>query len=396
MIDGIWFWAVGSILVDFNLTEEQLAIKAMASSFAQKNFQPNAGTWDQEEIFPRLELQMAAELGLAGIYISEEVGGAGLTRIDAAIVFEELAAACPSTAAYLSIHNMVAWMVDHFGNDDIRYRFVPGLTKMDLMASYCLTEPGAGSDAASLKTEAQLDGNSHYIINGTKAFISGGSTSDVYAVMCRTGSEGAKGISCILVEAGTPGLSFGKKEKKMGWNSQHTAMVHFDECRIPIENLVGQEGDGFKIAMAGLDGGRVNIAACSVGGARAAMELSIAYAQDRKQFGNAISHFQSIQFKLADMATELETARLMVYRAAKSLGNADVEATMHCAMAKRWATEIGSKVCNEALQIHGGYGYLKDFPIEKLVRDLRVHQILEGTNEIMQSIIAKRLLDPKA
>ena len=396
MIDGIWIWAVGSILVDFNLTEEQLAIKAMASSFAQKNFQPNAGTWDQEEIFPRLELQMAAELGLAGIYISEEVGGAGLTRIDAAIVFEELAAACPSTAAYLSIHNMVAWMVDHFGNDDIRYRFVPGLTKMDLMASYCLTEPGAGSDAASLKTEAQLDGNSHYIINGTKAFISGGSTSDVYAVMCRTGSEGAKGISCILVEAGTPGLSFGKKEKKMGWNSQHTAMVHFDECRIPIENLVGQEGDGFKIAMAGLDGGRVNIAACSVGGARAAMELSIAYAQDRKQFGNAISHFQSIQFKLADMATELETARLMVYRAAKSLGNADVEATMHCAMAKRWATEIGSKVCNEALQIHGGYGYLKDFPIEKLVRDLRVHQILEGTNEIMQSIIAKRLLDPKA
>ncbi|MFL2933670.1 MAG: acyl-CoA dehydrogenase family protein [Thalassobaculaceae bacterium] len=396
MIDGIWFWAVGSILVDFNLTEEQLAIKAMASSFAQKNFQPNAGTWDQEEIFPRLELQMAAELGLAGIYISEEVGGAGLTRIDAAIVFEELAAACPSTAAYLSIHNMVAWMVDHFGNDDIRYRFVPGLTKMDLMASYCLTEPGAGSDAASLKTEAQLDGNSHYIINGTKAFISGGSTSDVYAVMCRTGSEGAKGISCILVEAGTPGLSFGKKEKKMGWNSQHTAMVHFDECRIPIENLVGQEGDGFKIAMAGLDGGRVNIAACSVGGARAAMELSIAYAQERKQFGNAISHFQSIQFKLADMATELETARLMVYRAAKSLGNADVEATMHCAMAKRWATEIGSKVCNEALQIHGGYGYLKDFPIEKLVRDLRVHQILEGTNEIMQSIIAKRLLDPKA
>ena len=383
-------------MVDFDLTEEQIAIKAMASSFAQKNFQPNAGIWDQEEIFPRIELQMAAELGLAGIYISEEVGGAGLNRLEAAIIFEELAAACPSTAAYLSIHNMVAWMVDHFGNDEIRCRFVPGLTKMDLMASYCLTEPGAGSDAASLKTEAKLDGNSHYIINGTKAFISGGSTSDVYAVMCRTGAEGAKGISCILVESGTLGLSFGKKEKKMGWNSQHTAMVHFDECRIPIENLVGQEGDGFKIAMAGLDGGRVNIAACSVGGARAAMELSISYAQERKQFGNAISQFQSIQFKLADMATELETARLMVYRAAKSLGNANPEATMHCAMAKRWATEICSKICNEALQIHGGYGYLKDFPIEKLVRDLRVHQILEGTNEIMQSIIAKRLLDQKA
>ena len=383
-------------MVDFDLTEEQIAIKAMASSFAQKNFQPNAGIWDQEEIFPRIELQMAAELGLAGIYISEEVGGAGLNRLEAAIIFEELAAACPSTAAYLSIHNMVAWMVDNFGKDEIRHRFLPGLTKMDLMSSYCLTEPGAGSDAASLKTEAKLDGNSHYILNGAKAFISGGSTSDVYAVMCRTGAEGAKGISCILVESGTPGLSFGKKEKKMGWNSQHTAMVHFDECRIPIENLVGQEGDGFKIAMAGLDGGRVNIAACSVGGARAAMELSISYAQERKQFGNAISQFQSIQFKLADMATELETARLMVYRAAKSLGNANPEATMHCAMAKRWATEICSKICNEALQIHGGYGYLKDFPIEKLVRDLRVHQILEGTNEIMQSIIAKRLLDQKA
>jgi len=383
-------------LVDFDLTEEQIAIKAMASSFAQKNFQPNAGIWDQEEIFPRIELQMAAELGLAGIYISEEVGGAGLNRLEAAIIFEELAAACPSTAAYLSIHNMVAWMVDNFGKDEIRHRFLPGLTKMDLMSSYCLTEPGAGSDAASLKTEAKLDGNSHYILNGAKAFISGGSTSDVYAVMCRTGAEGAKGISCILVESGTPGLSFGKKEKKMGWNSQHTAMVHFDECRIPIENLVGQEGDGFKIAMAGLDGGRVNIAACSVGGARAAMELSISYAQERKQFGNAISQFQSIQFKLADMATELETARLMVYRAAKSLGNANPEATMHCAMAKRWATEICSKICNEALQIHGGYGYLRDFPIEKLVRDLRVHQILEGTNEIMQSIIAKRLLDQKA
>ncbi len=383
-------------MVDFDLTEEQLAIKAVACSFAQKNFQPNAKIWDQEEIFPRLELKMAAELGLAGIYISEGVGGAGLNRLDAAIIFEELAAACPSTAAYLSIHNMVAWMVDHFGNDEIRHRFLPGLTKMDLMASYCLTEPGSGSDAASLKTEAKLDGNSHYIINGTKAFISGGSTSDVYAVMCRTGSEGARGISCILVEAGTTGLSFGKKEKKMGWNSQHTAMVHFDECRVPIENLVGQAGDGFKIAMAGLDGGRVNIAACSVGGARAAMELSIAYAQERKQFGNKLSQFQSIQFKLADMATELETARLMVYRAAKSLGSADLEATMHCAMAKRWATEIGSKICNEALQIHGGYGYLKDFPIEKLVRDLRVHQILEGTNEIMQAIISRRLLDSKA
>ena len=378
-------------MVDFDLTEEQIAIKAMANSFAQKNFQPNARIWDQEEIFPRMELQMAADLGLAGIYISEEVGGAGLNRLEAAIVFEELAAACPSTAAYLSIHNMVAWMVDHFGNDEIRHRFLPGLTKMDLMASYCLTEPGAGSDAASLKTEAKLDGNSHYILNGAKAFISGGSTSDVYAVMCRTGAKGAKGISCVLVESGTPGLSFGKKEKKMGWNSQHTSMVNFDNCEIPIDNLVGNEGDGFKIAMRGLDGGRVNIAACSLGGARAALEASIDYSSERKQFGKSLDKFQVTQFKLADMATELEASRLMVLRAACSLDNNDKKATKLCAMAKRYATDICSEICNMALQIHGGYGYLKDFPLERLVRDLRVHQILEGTNEIMRVIISRHL-----
>ena len=381
--------------MDFTLTEEQEAIKKMAGSFAKSTFLPNAARWDQNEVFPRDELKLAAELGLAGIYVSEDVGGTGLGRLDAAIVFEELAAACPSTAAYLSIHNMVAWMIDYYGNSQIRNRFLPKLTTMDKMASYCLTEPGAGSDAASLKTGAQRQGNGHYVLNGTKAFISGGSTSDVYAVMCRTGKDGPNGISCILVEAGTPGLSFGKKEKKMGWNSQHTAMVHFDECRVPIENLVGQEGDGFKIAMAGLDGGRINIASCSVGGARSALEFSIAYSQDRIQFGQALSQFQSIQFKIADMATDVDAARLMVHRAAQSLDLKKPEATMHCAMAKRWATDVGSKVCNEALQIHGGYGYLKDFPLEKLVRDLRVHQILEGTNEIMQLIISKRLLSKK-
>ena len=381
--------------MDFSLTEEQIAIKAMANSFAKDNFLPNASLWDQEEIFPKEELRLAANLGLAGIYVSEDVGGSGLGRLDAAIIFEELAAACPSTAAYLSIHNMVAWMVDNFGNNELRHRFLPDLATMTTMSSYCLTEPGSGSDAASLKTEAKKKGNSHYVINGTKAFISGGPTSDVYAVMCQTDDNGAKGISCILIEAGTPGLSFGKKEKKMGWNSQHTSMVNFDDCHVPIENLIGKEGDGFKIAMAGLDGGRLNIAACSIGGARTAMEAARAYALDRKQFGKPIADFQSIQFKLADMATEIETARLMVYRAAESLQIKRAEATMHCAMAKRWATDIGSKVCNEALQIHGGYGYLKDFPIEKLVRDLRVHQILEGTNEVMRLIIARKLLNGK-
>jgi alkylation response protein AidB-like acyl-CoA dehydrogenase len=378
--------------MDFQLSEEQGAIRDMARGFAADHFAPNAARWDAEEIFPVDELRMAAELGLAGIYVSEEVGGSGLCRVDAAIIFEELAAACPSTAAYLSIHNMVAWMIDRFGDTAIRERFLPKVTSMEAMASYCLTEPGAGSDSASLKTKADKDGNSHYVLNGSKAFISGGPTSDVYAVMCRTGNEGPKGISCILVEAGTPGLSFGAKERKLGWNSQHTAMVNFEDCRVPVENIVGNEGDGFKIAMAGLDGGRINIGACSIGGARAGLEAARGYALERKQFGQAIAEFQAIQFKLADMATELEAARLMIHRAADSLDRQDPDATLHAAMAKRMATDIGSSVCNEALQIHGGYGYLKDFPLERLVRDLRVHQILEGTNEIMRVIIARKLL----
>jgi alkylation response protein AidB-like acyl-CoA dehydrogenase len=378
--------------MDFQLSEEQAAIRDMARGFAADHFAPNAARWDAEEIFPVEELRMAAELGLAGIYVSDDVGGSGLGRLEAAIVFEELAAACPSTAAYLSIHNMVAWMIDRFGDTAIRERFLPKVTSMEAMASYCLTEPGAGSDAASLKTRAVKDGNSHYVLNGSKAFISGGPTSDVYAVMCRTGDEGPKGISCVLVEAGTPGLSFGAKERKLGWNSQHTAMVNFEDCRVPVENIVGSEGDGFKIAMAGLDGGRVNIGACSIGGARAGLEAARAYALDRKQFGHPIAEFQAIQFKLADMATDVDAARLMIHRAADSLDRKDPDATKHAAMAKRMATDIGSAVCNEALQIHGGYGYLKDFPLERLVRDLRVHQILEGTNEIMRVIIARKML----
>ena len=378
--------------MDFQLSEEQSAIRDMARNFAADHFAPNAAKWDAEEIFPADELREAAALGLAGIYVAEDVGGSGLGRLEAAIVFEELAAACPSTAAYLSIHNMVAWMVDRFGADDLRQRFLPRLTSMEAMASYCLTEPGAGSDAASLRTRAERDGNRGYRLNGSKAFISGGPTSDVYAVMCRTGSDGPKGISCLLVEKGTPGLSFGSKERKLGWNSQHTAMVHFENCPVPEENRLGKEGDGFKVAMAGLDGGRINIAACSVGGARAALDAARTHALERRQFGQSISEFQSIQFKLADMATELDAARLMVQRAADSLDREDPDATLHCAMAKRLATDCGSLICNEALQVHGGYGYLKDFPVERLLRDLRVHQILEGTNEIMRVIIARKLL----
>ena len=379
--------------MDFNLNPEQRAIQDMAKAFATEHFLPNAAEWDEKEVFPEKELRLAAELGLAGIYTSENVGGAGLGRLDAAIIFEELSAACPSTAAYLSIHNMVAWMIDNFANDKLRRRFLPDITNMSKMTSYCLTEPGSGSDAASLTTQAKRQGNSHFVLNGSKSFISGGSTSEIYAVTCRTSEEGSDGISCILVEAGTEGLSFGAKEKKMGWNSQHTAAVHFDNCLVPIDNLVGKEGDGFKIAMAGLDGGRVNIAACSVGGARKALELAKGYSKERKQFGKRLADFQSIQFKIADMTTELEASRLMVHRAASSIDNGEPDVTMHCAMAKRWATEACSKICNDALQIHGGYGYLKDFGIEKIVRDLRVHEILEGTNEIMRLIIARQILN---
>ena len=377
--------------MNFEYNQDQLAIQEMAKNFAETEFAPYASEWDQNEIFPVETLKKAAELGLAAIYVNEKHGGSGLSRLDAAIIFEELARGCVSTAAYLSIHNMVTWMIDSHGSESIKEKFINRLSTMEIMSSYCLTEAGSGSDAAAMKTSALRKGNSHYVLNGSKSFISGGPTSDVFAVMCRTGEDGANGVSCVLIEKETKGLSFGKQEKKMGWNSQHTSTVNFDNCEIPIDNIVGNEGDGFKIAMKGLDGGRVNIAACSLGGARAALEASLSYASDRKQFGKSIDQFQATQFKLADMATELEASRLMVLRAAASLDSKDTQATKYCAMAKRFATDICSDICNEALQIHGGYGYLKDFPLERLVRDLRVHQILEGTNEIMRVIISRKL-----
>ena len=377
--------------MNFEYNEDQLAIKEMAKNFAETELMPYASEWDQKEIFPVETLKRAADLGMAAIYVDDLYGGSGLSRLHAAIIFEELSRGCVSTAAYISIHNMVTWMIDKHGSDDLRKRFVPKLSTMQKMSSYCLTESGSGSDAVALKTKATKRGNSHYLLNGTKSFISGGPTSDVFAVMCRTGEEGAGGVSCLLVEKGTKGLTFGKQEKKMGWNSQHTSMVNFDNCEIPIDNLVGNEGDGFKIAMKGLDGGRVNIAACSLGGARAALEASLNYAAERKQFGKTLDKFQVTQFKLADMATELEVSRLMVLRAACALDSHDKQVTKLCAMAKRYATDVCSEICNMALQIHGGYGYLKDFPLERLVRDLRVHQILEGTNEIMRVIISRYL-----
>ncbi|AIB15094.1 acyl-CoA dehydrogenase (plasmid) [Azospirillum argentinense] len=376
--------------MDFALSEEQQAFRDTARDFAQQEMAPNAAHWDENSVFPVDTLRQAAALGFAGIYVGEEFGGSGLGRLDAAVIFEELSAACPSTAAYISIHNMASWMIDRFGNAEQRERFLPKLTTMEHFASYCLTEPGAGSDAASLRTRAERDGD-HYVLNGSKAFISGGGTSDVYVCMVRTGEPGPKGISCIVVEKGTPGLSFGKQEHKLGWKSQPTSAVIFENCRVPVANRIGEEGEGFRIAMKGLDGGRLNIAACSVGGARFCLEQAVAYTTERKQFGKPLNAFQALQFKLADMATELDAARLMLHRAAASLDAGSPEATAHCAMAKRFATDAGFQVVNEALQLHGGYGYIKEYPIERIFRDLRVHQILEGTNEIMRVIIARHL-----
>ena len=320
-----------------------------------------------------------------------DVGGSDLSRLDAALIFEELAAGCPSTAAYISIHNMASWMIDRWGADEQRTRWLPKLMAMEHFASYCLTEPGAGSDAASLRAKAERAGD-HYVLNGEKTFISGGGRSDIYVCMVRTGGEGADGITCLVVEAGTLGLSFGAQEKKMGWNSQPTAAVIFEDCRVPVGNRIGEEGQGFRIAMAGLDGGRINIAACSIGAGRACLDLARAHMIDRKQFGRPLADFQALQFRLADMATELDAARLLVHRAAWALDTGDPEATMQCAMAKRFATDAGFDACNQALQLHGGYGYLRDLPIERHMRDARVHQILEGTNEIMRLIVARRLL----
>ncbi len=377
--------------MDFSLNEDQRAIQDMARAFTADMITPHAEAWDEGKTWPMDVAKAAGELGFASIYVSEDAGGCGLSRVESVLIFEQLSQGCPSTAAMISIHNMAAWMIDRFGNDEQRAQFVAPLNTFDKMASYCLTEPGAGSDAASLKTKAVRDGDA-YILNGAKAFISGGGTSDIYVVMARTSDDGARGISCFVVEKDTPGLSFGAQEKKMGWRSQPTSAVMFDDCRIPAANLVGAEGEGFKIAMQGLDGGRLNIAACSLGGAQRALDEAVAYTKDRKQFGKAIADFQATQFKLADMATELEAARLLLYAAAKKVSDKTPDATAAAAMAKRFVTDTGFDVVNHALQLHGGYGYLQDYPIERILRDLRVHQILEGTNEIMRVVISRALL----
>ncbi len=375
----------------FALTEDQIAIREMAQDFAAETLAPHAMRWDEEKHFPVEEMRAAAALGMGGIYIQDDVGGSGLTRLDAALIFEALSTGCPTVAAYISIHNMCAWMIDRYGSDEQRRRLLPKLCTMEHLASYCLTEPGAGSDAAALKTKAVLDGD-HYVLDGQKQFISGAGVSDIYVVMARTGEAGPGGISTIVVEKDTPGLSFGANEKKMGWNAQPTRAVIFENCRVPVANRLGPEGIGFKIAMAGLDGGRLNIGACSIGGAQGALDKAIAYAKERKAFGSAIADFQALQFKLADMATELEAARTLLWRAAAALDAKTPDATKLCAMAKRIATDTGFEVANDALQIHGGYGYLADYGIEKIVRDLRVHQILEGTNEVMRMIVARGLV----
>jgi alkylation response protein AidB-like acyl-CoA dehydrogenase len=376
--------------MDFSLNEDERAIEDVARRFSRDRLAPFAAEWDETSHFPVDRLREAAQLGFAGIYVKSDVGGSEMSRLDAAIIMEELSAGCTSTAAFISIHNMASWMIDRYGSEAQRRRFLPSLTTMEKIASYCLTEPGSGSDAAALKTRAAKDGDD-YVLNGSKAFISGAGVSDVYVCMVRTGEDGPKGISCLVVEKGMKGLSFGKLERKMGWNSQPTAQVIFEDCRVPVANRIGAEGEGFRIAMSGLDGGRINIGACSVGTARAALEEAKAYVSDRKQFGRPIADFQVTQFKLADMATELEASRLMIRSAASALDRRDPRATMLCAMAKRFATDTGSKIANDALQLHGGYGYLKDFPAERHVRDLRVHQILEGTNEIMRVIVSREM-----
>ena len=377
--------------MDFALTDDQRAFRDAAAQFARERMAPFAAQWDAEHVFPEDTLREAAALGFAALYVREDVGGSALSRLDAAIVFEELSAACPSTAAYVSIHNMVAWMIDAYGSAEQRQRFLPDLAAMNAFASYCLTEPGAGSDAASLTTKARaVDGG--YRLTGTKAFISGGGRSDLYLVMARTGGDGADGISAFLVPANTPGLAFGAQERKLGWHSQPTAQVILDDAFVPAQNRLGAAGQGFRMAMAGLDGGRVNIAACSLGPARACLEAALTHLRERRQFGRPLADFQALQFKLADMQTDLEAARLMVHKAAWLLDRGDATATRQCAMAKRYATDAGFEVCNQALQLFGGYGYLMDYPIERFLRDVRVHQILEGTNEIMRLIVARKLL----
>ena len=375
----------------FALPDDQVAIRDMARDFAAERLAPHAVAWDEQKHFPVAEMREAAALGMGGVYIREDVGGSGLTRLDAALIFEALATGCPTVSAFISIHNMSAWMIDNWGSDEQRRRWLPGLCTMERLASYCLTEPGSGSDAAALRTTARRD-DDDYVLNGSKQFISGAGAGDLYVVMVRTGGEGPKGISTIVVPGDAPGLSLGPNERKMGWNAQPTRQVIFEECRVPVANRLGEEGIGFRIAMAGLDGGRLNIGACSLGGGQAALDKAVAYMRDRKAFGKRLDEFQALQFRLADMATELEAARTFLYAAAAAYDRGDPDATQRCAMAKRFATDIGFSVANDALQLHGGYGYLSEYGIEKIVRDLRVHQILEGTNEIMRVIIARGLV----
>jgi alkylation response protein AidB-like acyl-CoA dehydrogenase len=375
----------------FSLDADQIALRDMARNFAEEEFAPNAIAWDEAKHFPVAEMRKAAALGMGGIYVAEDVGGSGLSRLDAALIFEALATGCPTVAAYMSIHNMVAWMIDAFGSDEQRRQWVSKLCSMEFLGSYCLTEPGAGSDAAALATRAVRDGD-HYVLNGQKQFISGAGAGDIYVVMARTGDAGPSGISTLVVPGNAEGISFGAIERKMGWNAQPTRAVVFENVRLPVANRLGAEGDGFKIAMAGLDGGRVNIAACSLGGAQSAFEKAMAYMKDRKAFGKRLDEFQALQFRLADMATTLEASRTFLWRAAAALDAKEPNAIQLCAMAKRFVTDGCFEVANQALQLHGGYGYLSEYGIEKIVRDLRVHQILEGTNEIMRLIIARSLV----
>ena len=376
----------------FALDEEQIAVRDMARAFAAEKIAPHALRWDEEKHFPVDVMRQAAALGMGGIYIRDDVGGSGLTRLDAALIFEALATGCPTVSAFISIHNMASWMIDTFGTEAQRQAYLPKLCAMDLIASYCLTEPGAGSDAAALRTRAVRDGDD-YVLNGQKQFISGAGATDILVAMVRTGADGPGGISTLVIDVKTPGVSFGANERKMGWNAQPTRAVIFENARVPVANRLGEEGIGFKIAMAGLDGGRLNIAACSLGGAQSALDKTLAYTKERKAFGKRLDEFQALQFRIADMAIELEAARTFVWRAAAALDRKDADATMLCAMAKRFGTDVGFEVANQALQLHGGYGYLSEYGIEKIVRDLRVHQILEGTNEIMRLIVSRKLIE---
>ncbi|MEM9310082.1 MAG: acyl-CoA dehydrogenase family protein [Pseudomonadota bacterium] len=375
----------------FQLTDDQLAIQDMAQRFTADQITPFAGEWDEKHIFPIDTIKASAELGFGAIYVSEESGGIGLGRLEAALIMEAMAYGCPSTSAFISIHNMAAWMIDRFGSQAVKDKYLPDLVTMDKIASYCLTEPSSGSDASALKTTARLDGD-HYVLNGSKQFISGAGSNEVYVAMVRTGEDGPKGITCIVIEKDFEGVSFGANEKKLGWHSQPTAQLILEDVRVPVENVVGGEGEGFRIAMMGLDGGRLNIGACSIGGAQRCLDEAIKYTKERSQFGKAVSEFQNTQFTLADMATDLEASRALLYLAAAKVTDNAPDKTRFSAMAKRLATDNGSAIVDRALQLHGGYGYLQDYPIERFWRDLRVHSILEGTNQIMRMVVGRDLL----